>query len=276
MVVHGFGCGKSLSAAAARGNVDAVRRMLQDHRVDPDALNEFGKTALQVKPLIWIESVIEKFSHSRVEIMVKAKGQFKKQSVANNVEIRVPVPSDADSPKFKTSTGHAKYVPEKNLVVWSIKSFPGGKELLMRAHFCLPSVENHETEGRPPITVKFEIPYFTVSGIQRMVVDGFGSGKSLGAAAARGNVDAVRRMLQDHRLQPDTLNEFGKTALQDRCGVTPAHDAARTGFLDTLRVLVDHGASVNVPDHSGALPLHIAIREGHGDVVEYLAPLSDL
>uniref|UniRef100_A0A8C1W4X4 Adaptor related protein complex 1 subunit mu 2 n=1 Tax=Cyprinus carpio TaxID=7962 RepID=A0A8C1W4X4_CYPCA len=92
--------------------------------------------------------------------------QFKKQSVANNVEIRVPVPSDADSPKFKTSTGHAKYVPEKNLVVWSIKSFPGGKEFLMRAHFGLPSVENHEMEGRPPITVKFEIPYFTVSGIQ--------------------------------------------------------------------------------------------------------------
>ena len=54
----------------------------------------------------------------------QAKGQFKKQSVANNVEVRVPVPSDADSPKFKTSTGHAKYVPEKNLVVWTIKSFP--------------------------------------------------------------------------------------------------------------------------------------------------------
>uniref|UniRef100_A0A6Q2XKX3 AP-1 complex subunit mu-2 n=1 Tax=Esox lucius TaxID=8010 RepID=A0A6Q2XKX3_ESOLU len=120
----------------------------------------------QVKPLIWIESVIEKFSHSRVEIMVKAKGQFKKQSVANNVEVRVPVPSDADSPKFKTSTGHAKYVPEKNLAVWTIKSFPGGKEFLMRASFGLPSVENDEMEGKPPITVNFEIPYFTVSGIQ--------------------------------------------------------------------------------------------------------------
>uniref|UniRef100_A0A8C2AW63 Adaptor related protein complex 1 subunit mu 2 n=1 Tax=Cyprinus carpio TaxID=7962 RepID=A0A8C2AW63_CYPCA len=136
--------------------------------IPPDGESELMSYRINthVKPLIWIESVIEKFSHSRVEIMVKAKGQFKKQSVANNVEIRVPVPSDADSPKFKTSTGHAKYVPEKNLVVWSIKSFPGGKELLMRAHFCLPSVENHETEGRPPITVKFEIPYFTVSGIQ--------------------------------------------------------------------------------------------------------------
>ena len=44
--------------------------------------------------------------------------------MANNVEVRIPVPSDADSPKFKASTGHAKYVPEKNLVVWTIKSFP--------------------------------------------------------------------------------------------------------------------------------------------------------
>ncbi|KAF3852227.1 hypothetical protein F7725_005582 [Dissostichus mawsoni] len=99
-------------------------------------------------------------------INTHAKGQFKKQSVANNVEVRVPVPSDADSPKFKTSTGTAKYVPEKNMVVWTIKSFPGGKEFLMRAHFGLPSVENNELEGKPPITVKFEIPYFTVSGIQ--------------------------------------------------------------------------------------------------------------
>ncbi|KAM6188704.1 AP-1 complex subunit mu-2 [Sarcoramphus papa] len=120
----------------------------------------------QVKPLIWIESIIEKFSHSRVEIMVKAKGQFKKQSVANGVEIAVPVPSDADSPKFKTSVGSARYLPERNLVIWTIKSFPGGKEHLMRAHFGLPSVEKEEEEGRPPISVRFEIPYFTVSGIQ--------------------------------------------------------------------------------------------------------------
>lgn len=54
----------------------------------------------------------------------QAKGQFKKQSVANGVEISVPVPSDADSPRFKTSVGSAKYVPEKNVVIWSIKSFP--------------------------------------------------------------------------------------------------------------------------------------------------------
>nr|XP_020743125.1 ERC protein 2-like [Odocoileus virginianus texanus] len=126
------------------------------------------RLSTQVKPLIWIESIIEKFSHSHLEIMVKAKGQFKKQLVANGVEISVPVPSDADSPRFKTSVGSAKYVPEKNMVIWSIRSFPGGKEYLMRAHFGLPSVEKEEVEGQPPTGVKFEIPYFTVSRIQHL------------------------------------------------------------------------------------------------------------
>ncbi|XP_073259614.1 AP-1 complex subunit mu-1-like [Porites lutea] len=119
-----------------------------------------------VKPLIWIESVIERHSHSRVEYMIKAKSQFKRRSTANNVEIHIPVPPDADSPKFKTSVGVVKYVPEENEIVWNMKSFPGGKEFLLRAHFRLPSVDSETDQGRPPIKVKFEIPYFTVSGIQ--------------------------------------------------------------------------------------------------------------
>uniref|UniRef100_A0A7N9AZD1 Adaptor related protein complex 1 subunit mu 3 n=1 Tax=Mastacembelus armatus TaxID=205130 RepID=A0A7N9AZD1_9TELE len=136
--------------------------------IPPDGESELMSYRLNttVKPLIWIESVIEKFSHSRVEIKVKARSQFKSRSTANNVSILVPVPSDADSPKFKTSTGSAKWMPEKNVVQWNIKSFPGGKEYIMRAHFGLPSVESDELEAKRPITVNFEIPYFTVSGIQ--------------------------------------------------------------------------------------------------------------
>ncbi|XP_076871910.1 cyclin-dependent kinase 4 inhibitor D [Brachyhypopomus gauderio] len=132
-----------------------------------------------------------------------------------------------------------------------------------------------------------------------MVLSENDAGKRLTSAAAKGDVAEVRRMLEECRVHPDTVNEFGKTAIQvmmmgntsmasvllengadpniqDHFGITPAHDAARTGFLDTLRVLVDYGASLNVPDQSGALPIHIAIREGHRDVVEYLAPRSNL
>lgn len=120
-----------------------------------------------IKPLIWIESHIEKHAHSRVEIMVKAKSQFKRRSTANSVEIIIPVPHDVDSPEFDTNrVGRCEYRAEISAVVWRIKSFPGGKEYLMRGHFKLPSIESDEIEGKPPIQVKFEIPYFTTSGIQ--------------------------------------------------------------------------------------------------------------
>jgi AP-1 complex subunit mu len=56
-----------------------------------------------VKPLVWVEASVESHRGSRVEYMVKVRGQFKRRSTANNVEIYVPVPDDADSPKFRVS-----------------------------------------------------------------------------------------------------------------------------------------------------------------------------
>jgi AP-1 complex subunit mu len=90
--------------------------------------------------------------------MVKVKAQFKRRSTANNVEIYVPVPDDADSPKFRVreltvskfstglsvvrqaSTGTVQYAPDKSAFVWKIKQLGGAREFLMRAHFGLPSV----------------------------------------------------------------------------------------------------------------------------------------
>ena len=36
-----------------------------------------------------------------------------RRSVANNVEIHIPVPSDVDSPSFKTSIGTVRYIPDQ-------------------------------------------------------------------------------------------------------------------------------------------------------------------
>ncbi|KAJ3503918.1 hypothetical protein NMY22_g18084 [Coprinellus aureogranulatus] len=120
-----------------------------------------------VKPLIWVEAAIESHKGSRVEYIVKVKAHFKRRSTANNVEIYVPVPDDADSPKFRAATGTVQYAPDKSAFIWKIKQLGGSREFLMRAHFGLPSVKaEQEMDKRAPITVKFEIPYFTVSGIQ--------------------------------------------------------------------------------------------------------------
>ncbi|XP_062968371.1 cyclin-dependent kinase 4 inhibitor D [Cynocephalus volans] len=132
-----------------------------------------------------------------------------------------------------------------------------------------------------------------------MLLEQVRAGDRLSGAAARGDVQEVRRLLHREQVHPDALNRFGKTALQvmmfgsttvalellkqgaspnvqDASGTSPVHDAARTGFLDTLKALVEYGADVNVPDGSGALPIHLAVQEGHMAVVSYLAAECDL
>jgi len=138
--------------------------------VPPDGEFELMSYRLNtnVKPLIWVESIIEVYKNSRVEFQIKAKSQFKQRSTANNVQITIPVPKNAATPKLKASFGTVKYAPEKDALLWTIKQFEGGKEHLMRAHFALSSTygEEETPAGKPPITISFEIPYFTVSGIQ--------------------------------------------------------------------------------------------------------------
>jgi AP-1 complex subunit mu len=101
--------------------------------IPPDGEFDLMSYRLQatVKPLIWVEAVVESHSHSRIEYMIKAKSQvflhlvwrnipvhavyvhhlsqFKSRSIANNVEIVIPVPCDVDSPAFKSSIGQVIY-----------------------------------------------------------------------------------------------------------------------------------------------------------------------
>ncbi|XP_071586642.1 cyclin-dependent kinase 4 inhibitor B-like isoform X2 [Heliangelus exortis] len=55
-----------------------------------------------------------------------------------------------------------------------------------------------------------------------------------------------------------------------RTGCLPVHDAARTGFLETLAVLHRAGARLDLPDGRGLLPLDVAAGGPHGPVGRYL------
>uniref|UniRef100_A0A8C9GWZ7 MHD domain-containing protein n=1 Tax=Piliocolobus tephrosceles TaxID=591936 RepID=A0A8C9GWZ7_9PRIM len=126
------------------------------------------RLSTHVKPLFWLDVKISKKSLTKIEYSVKAKSQFKNKSIANNVEFHLPVPADVDSPHFQTYIGVVKYYPDKDMLIWKVKQFQGQKEYIMNAQFGLPSVvcnDNRDLYYKRPVNVKFEIPYFTVSGI---------------------------------------------------------------------------------------------------------------
>jgi AP-1 complex subunit mu len=59
-------------------------------------------------------------------------------------------------------------LPDKDCVIWTIKDFPGQTEINLRLQFLVPTIRNDKSDKhlKNPITVKFDIPSFTVSGIQ--------------------------------------------------------------------------------------------------------------
>ncbi|KAL2098253.1 hypothetical protein ACEWY4_007460 [Coilia grayii] len=115
----------------------------------------------------------------------------------------------------------------------------------------------------------------------------------LTAAAAAGNTDRVIFLLQ-RGVNVNGVNRFERTPLQVMMmgstpvarlllergadpsardcttGATPLHDAARAGFLETVRVLVEFHADPQATDNSGYRPVDLARLDGHQDVVDFL------
>lgn len=56
-------------------------------------------------------------------------------------------------------------------------------------------------------------------------------------------------------------------------GATPLHDAARTGFVDTVRLLVQFLADPQAQDHRDCRPVDVAKEQGHTAVVAFLETL---
>ena len=90
--------------------------------------------------MISVEVKIEKLSSTRFDYKVKAKTNFKNRSVANNVNIYVPVPNDLQNATFKTVNGIVSYMADREDLLWNIKEFEGQTELEMVCSFFVPTM----------------------------------------------------------------------------------------------------------------------------------------
>lgn len=123
---------------------------------------------LQLRPLISVDVTITSNSETRIEYSVKAKTNFKNRSVANNVQIFIPVPLDIQNATFKTSNGSVVFLSDREDLLWTIKRFEGQTELKMTCNFQVPTIriDDPNQHLKRPVQINFEIPYFTVSGLQ--------------------------------------------------------------------------------------------------------------
>lgn len=122
-----------------------------------------------IKPVVNVACSVECFSGTRIKYTLTASVNIPKRRKSGycSIDILVPVPSDADSPRFRTSVGVAEYVPEKDVMRWRIRQCPSvTNEFTCTANFGLPTLRRDDSDKLPPIQVHFEIPYFTISGSQ--------------------------------------------------------------------------------------------------------------
>ncbi|XP_026579052.1 tonsoku-like protein [Pseudonaja textilis] len=96
-------------------------------------------------------------------------------------------------------------------------------------------------------------------------------GAALGLSEQLGDlfckVGEYRRAAEAYEKQEHPVNP------RDYCGWTPLHEACNHGHLETVRLLLDHGASIDDPGGPGCegiTPLHDALNCGHFEVAELL------
>jgi len=111
--------------------------------------------------------------------------------------------------------------------------------------------------------------------LARKYVDTSEDAKELRIAASIGDTDTVRELIEKKGVSPNAANQLiaiflDKGALPDvqtNAGWTPLIYAARHGNLRAVKMLLHHGARLDIRDKFGRTALMLAAEKGHDDVV---------
>lgn len=102
----------------------------------------------------------------RIDVHLTVKSTFAREAFATGFKVRVPVPKNTAVCRVHVGTGRAKYLPESSCILWKVWRFPGKSESTLAAEIELIHTTNRAPWSRPPISMDFEVPMFTASGLQ--------------------------------------------------------------------------------------------------------------
>jgi len=112
-----------------------------------------------------VTPVITEHGRTRVEYEVQVKGQFSAKLFATNVVVKIPTPPNVAKTNIKVPTGKAKYNLSQNAIVWKIPKFQGDASYTVQAEASMIASLSEKLWARPPITMEFQVPMFTASGL---------------------------------------------------------------------------------------------------------------
>ena len=163
----------------------------------------------------------------------------------------------------------------------------------------LNDLEARDNEGSTPLGVALQPAAYPAAAKlvelgAKVMVSNTNRETPLHGAARMGSNETVR-LLVEHGADVNAADNYGWTPLHnaaftnstlvsylveqgaDPTGgtasglkLTPLYIAAGACSLNSVRVLVEHGAPVNVLNDRGQTPLHYAVMNGRQDIVEYL------
>lgn len=136
--------------------------------VPPDGTFELMKyrSTENIEPPFTVTPIIKELSRTRLDVKIAVKSNFQREQMGNSVKVIIPLPKNTALCKIFVQAGKAKYTPEQDAIVWRLKRFPGATKFVLSAEVELSSTVLIKKWNRPPISMQFEVPMFTASGLR--------------------------------------------------------------------------------------------------------------
>ena len=101
-----------------------------------------------------------------IDLDLNIKTLFDKELFAQEVIIKIPIPKNAANIKSHANNGKAKHEIDKSSVYWRVKKLFGEKDYKLKCEIPLIPISDPQPWIRTPISMDFNIPMFTASGLR--------------------------------------------------------------------------------------------------------------